>query len=144
MPIETSQLSLKPTHTFAFRVYYEDTDVGGIVYHANYLKYFERARTEWLRDIGINQAFFLQQKLGFVVRKVEMDNLASAKLDDLLEVKSSILTLKRASLVFQQQISNQAQQLLCKAQVRIACIDFSQNKPCAIPASILGAFKRVS
>jgi acyl-CoA thioester hydrolase len=94
--------------------------------------------------MGINQAFFLQQNLGFVVRKVEMDNLASAKLDDLLEVKSTILTLKRASLVFQQQISNQAQQLLCKAQVRIAYIDFSQNKPCAIPASILGAFKRVS
>jgi acyl-CoA thioester hydrolase len=144
MPKEISQLPLESAHTFALRVYYEDTDVGGIVYHANYLKYFERARTEWLRDIGINQAFFLQQKLGFVVRKVEMDNLASAKLDDLLEVKSTILILKRASLVFQQQISNQAQQLLCKAQVRIACIDFSQNKPCAIPASILGAFKRVS
>jgi acyl-CoA thioester hydrolase len=144
MPKEISQLPLESAHTFALRVYYEDTDVGGIVYHANYLKYFERARTEWLRDMGINQAFFLQQKLGFVVRKVEMDNLASAKLDDLLEVKSTILTLKRASLVFQQQISNQAQQLLCKAQVRIACIDFSQNKPCAIPASILGAFKRVS
>jgi acyl-CoA thioester hydrolase len=144
MPKEISQLPLESAHTFALRVYYEDTDVGGIVYHANYLKYFERARTEWLRDMGINQAFFLQQNLGFVVRKVEMDNLASAKLDDLLEVKSTILTLKRASLVFQQQISNQAQQLLCKAQVRIACIDFSQNKPCAIPASILGAFKRVS
>jgi acyl-CoA thioester hydrolase len=144
MPKEISQLPLESAHTFALRVYYEDTDVGGIVYHANYLKYFERARTEWLRDMGINQAFFLQQNLGFVVRKVEMDNLASAKLDDLLEVKSTILTLKRASLVFQQQISNQAQQLLCKAQVRIAYIDFSQNKPCAIPASILGAFKRVS
>jgi acyl-CoA thioester hydrolase len=144
MPKEISQLPLESAHTFALRVYYEDTDVGGIVYHANYLKYFERARTEWLRDMGINQAFFLQQNLGFVVRKVEMDNLASAKLDDLLEVKSTILTLKRASLVFQQQISNQAQQLLCKAQVRIACIDFSQNKPCALPASILGAFKRVS
>lgn len=144
MPKEISQLPLESAHTFALRVYYEDTDVGGIVYHANYLKYFERARTEWLRDMGINQSFFLQQKFGFVVRKVEMDNLASAKLDDLLEVKSTILTLKRASLVFQQQISNQAQQLLCKAQVRIAYIDFSQNKPCAIPASILGAFKRVS
>jgi acyl-CoA thioester hydrolase len=144
MPKETSESSSASAHTFALRVYYEDTDVGGIVYHANYLKYFERARTEWLRDMGINQAFFLQQNLGFVVRKVEMDNLASAKLDDLLEVKSTILILKRASLVFQQQISNQAQQLLCKAQVRIACIDFSQNKPCAIPASILGAFKRVS
>ena len=131
-------------HNYQLRVYYEDTDAGGIVYYANYLKFFERARTEWLRAIGINQEVFLQQKLGFVVRKVEMDNLASAKLDDLLEVTSSIITLKRASLIFQQQITNQAKQVLCTATVRVACVDFSQNKPCAIPESILGAFKRVS
>ncbi len=144
MPEEILQSTAQLTHTFALRVYYEDTDAGGIVYYANYLKFFERARTEWLREIGVNQAFFLQQKLGFVVRKVEMDNIASAKLDDLLAVNSTIITLKRASIVFQQQISNQAQQVLCTARVRIACVDFSQNKPCAIPASILGAFKRVS
>jgi acyl-CoA thioester hydrolase len=138
------QSNIETTHQFPIRVYYEDTDAGGIVYYANYLKFFERARTEWLRAIGINQETFLQQKLGFVVRKVEMDNLVSARLDDLLEVTSTITTLKRASLVFQQQITNQAKQLLCTAQIRIACVDFSQNKPCAIPESILGAFKRVS
>ena len=140
----TPQPSVETSHQFAIRVYYEDTDAGGIVYYANYLKFFERSRTEWLREIGINQQSFLQQKLGFVVRKVEMDNLASAKLDDLLEVKSTIITLKRASLVFQQQITNQAQQVLCTAKIRVACVDFSQHKPCAIPESILGAFKRVS
>ncbi len=144
MSEEISQASSEATHQFVIRVYYEDTDAGGIVYYANYLKFFERARTEWLREIGVNQEFFLQQKLGFVVRKVEMDNLASAKLDDLLEVSSTIVSLKRASIVFQQQISNKSQQVLCTAKVRIACVDFSQNKPCAIPASILGAFKRVS
>ena len=131
-------------HQLAIRVYYEDTDAGGVVYHANYLKFFERARTEWLRDIGINQESFLQQKLGFVVKHVEMNNIASAKLDDLLEVHSTIITLKRASLVFQQQITNQQKQVLCTANIRIACVDFSQNKPCAIPDLILGAFKRVS
>jgi acyl-CoA thioester hydrolase len=140
----TSQSNIESSHQFAIRVYYEDTDAGGIVYYANYLKFFERARTEWLREIGINQAVFLQQKLGFVVRKVEMDNLASAKLDDLLEVTSSIVILKRASLEFQQQITNQEKQVLCTANIRIACVDFSQNKPCAIPELILGAFKRVS
>ncbi|MEW6995688.1 tol-pal system-associated acyl-CoA thioesterase [Colwelliaceae bacterium MEBiC 14330] len=144
MPEEIPKSSVQTTHTFALRVYYEDTDAGGIVYYANYLKFFERARTEWLREIGINQAFFLQQNIGFVVTKVEMDNLASAKLDDLLEVSSTIITLKRASLVFQQKIFNQAQQVLCTAKVRIACVDFNQNKACAIPSSILGAFKRVS
>lgn len=135
---------LKSSHILPIRVYYEDTDAGGIVYYANYLKFFERGRTEWLRALGINQAYFLEQNLGFVVRKVEMDNLASAKLDDLLQVTSSIATLKRASLVFHQEIRNQHEQLLCCAKVRIACVDFKENKPCAIPESILGAFKRVS
>ena len=133
----------------SLRVYYEDTDAGGIVYYANYLKFFERARTEWLRELGINQANFLEQNIGFVVRKVEMDNIASAKLDDLLNVNSTITTLKRASLVFHQQITNQAQQLLCTATVCIVCVNFQSHnaqrvKPMAIPESILGAFKRVS
>ena len=144
MPEVTPLTNAESVHHFAIRVYYEDTDAGGIVYYANYLKFFERARTEWFREIGINQEVFLKQKLGFVVRKVEMDNVASAKLDDLLEVSSSIITLKRASLVFQQQITNQEKQVLCTAQIRIACVDFSQSKPCAIPELILGAFKRVS
>jgi acyl-CoA thioester hydrolase len=131
-------------HKHSLRVYYEDTDAGGIVYYANYLKFFERARTELLREIGINQVFFLQQQLGFVVIKVEVDYIASAKLDDLLDINSSIVTLKRASLIFEQQIYNQSQQLLCRATIGIACVDFHKDKPCAIPESILGAFKRVS
>lgn len=131
------------TQKYPVRIYYEDTDSGGVVYYANYLKFFERARTEYLRALGINQSKFLEQSLGFVVRKVEMDNIASAKLDDLLEVSSTITTLKRASLVFHQQITNQAQQVICTAKVRIACVDFKIKKPIAIPESILGAFKRV-
>jgi len=137
------------SQNYSLRVYYEDTDAGGIVYYANYLKFFERARTEWLRELGINQAKFLEQNIGFVVRKVEMDNIASAKLDDLLTVNSTITTLKRASLVFQQQITNQAQQVICTAKVQVACVNFQSHdsqraKPMAIPESILGAFKRVS
>lgn len=128
---------------YSLRVYYEDTDAGGIVYYANYLKFFERARTEWLRELGVNQMNFLEQKIGFVVRRVEMDNIASAKLDDLLNVNSSITSLKRASLVFHQQITNQAQQVLCTAIIRVACVNFQSAKPMAIPKSILGAFKRV-
>jgi len=136
------------SQNYSLRVYYEDTDAGGIVYYANYLKFFERARTEWLRELGINQATFLEQNIGFVVRKVEMNNIASAKLDDLLNVNSTITTLKRASLVFYQQITNQAQQVICTATVRVACVNFQSNdsqrvKPMAIPESILGAFKRV-
>lgn len=130
-------------NTLQLRVYYEDTDAGGIVYYANYLKFFERARTEWLRQLGVEQAFFLEQNLAFVVRRVSMENLASAKLDDLLLVSSKISTLKRASLVFEQQIKNQQQQLICTANVLIASVNLQLGKPCAIPQPILGALKRV-
>lgn len=128
---------------FEIRVYYEDTDAGGIVYYANYLKFFERARTEWLRKLNIHQSVLLEQNIGFVVRKVEMDNLASAKLDDLLVVVSEISEIKRASLVFQQKIMNN-QRILCTAKVRIACVNLSLVKPCSIPEKILGALKSAS
>ncbi|MDO7086140.1 tol-pal system-associated acyl-CoA thioesterase [Pseudocolwellia sp. AS88] len=131
---------LKNEDKFELRVYYEDTDAGGIVYYANYLKFFERARTEWLRKLDIHQSFFLEQNLGFVVRKVEMDNLASAKLDDVLTVVSQISEIKRASLIFQQQIIKN-QQVICTAEIRIACVNLQRAKPCSIPESILGALK---
>jgi acyl-CoA thioester hydrolase len=133
------------SQNYSLRVYYEDTDAGGIVYYANYLKFFERARTEWFRELGINQTKFLEQNIGFVVRRVEMDNIASATLDDLLNVNSTITMLKRASFVFYQQITNQAQEVICTATVRVACVNFqsAKPKPMAIPESILGAFKRV-
>lgn len=132
------------SHQHAIRVYYEDTDAGGIVYYANYLKFFERARTEWLRALGINQSIFLEQNIGFVVTKVEMDNKASAKLDDLLTITTIISRLKSASLVFSQQLVNQHQQILCTAVIKVACVNLSIAKPCIIPKSILGALKRVS
>ena len=128
---------------FQLRVYYEDTDAGGIVYYANYLKFFERARTEWLRKLGINQSTYLEQNLGFVVRKVEMYNLASARLDDQLVVSSTITEIKRASFIFEQVITCN-NKLLCKAKVRIACVNLLLSKPCTIPESILGALKSVS
>ena len=126
------------------RVYYEDTDAGGIVYYANYLKFFERGRTEWLRALGINQSSLLEQNIGFVVLKVEMNNIASAKLDDLLNVNTEISQLKAASLVFSQKITNQKQQLLANLVVRVACIKSREAKPCGIPKTILGVFKSVS
>ncbi len=126
------------------RVYYEDTDAGGIVYYANYLKFFERARTEWLRALDINQSIFLEQNIGFVVTKVVMDNKAPAKLDDLLTITTTINRLKSASVVFSQQLVNQNEITLCTAEIKVACVDLSIVKPCIIPKSILGALKRVS
>jgi acyl-CoA thioester hydrolase len=134
------------SHQHTIRVYYEDTDAGGIVYYANYLKFFERARTEWLRELGINQSIFLEQNIGFVVTKVSMDNKASAKLDDLLTITTTISRLKSASLVFSQQLVDQNQITLCTAEIKVACVNLAlaKPKPCTIPKSILGALKRVS
>ncbi len=81
-------------------VYYEDTDAGGVVYHANYLKFFERARTEMLRAVGVHQQSLLEQGIGFVVRHMEIDFLKGAKLDDHLEVVTRVSELKKASLTF--------------------------------------------
>jgi acyl-CoA thioester hydrolase len=129
---------------YQLRVFYEDTDAGGIVYYANYLKFFERARTEWLRELGVVQSNFIEQNFAFVVRHVEMDNIASAKLDDLLKVQSQIVQLKRASLIFEQKIINQHEQLIATAAIKVAAINLKQAKACAIPQTILGVLKRVS
>ncbi len=86
------------------RVYYEDTDAGGIVYHANYLKFFERCRTEWVRGLGAHQQSLLEQSIGFVVRDMEIQFRKSAKLDDELVVCCELSELKRASLTMIQHI----------------------------------------
>ncbi len=130
-------------HSMQVRVYYEDTDAGGIVYYANYLKFLERARTEWLRDLGIEQSSLLEQSIGFVVKRVEMDNIAAAKFNDLLCICSELVELKRASMVFKQTIKNSNDIILVSAQIRVACVDLSKMKPIAIPNFIVGEFSSV-
>lgn len=122
--------------TFPVRVYYEDTDAGGIVYYANYLKFFERARTEWLRALGVEQDLLLANNVAFVVRQVVMDNTVAAKFNELLTVHSQISTLKRASLVFKQQIVNQAEAVVCSAEIKVACVSLQDMKARAIPAEV--------
>ncbi|WP_158770610.1 tol-pal system-associated acyl-CoA thioesterase [Paraglaciecola sp. L1A13] len=125
------------------RVYYEDTDAGGIVYYANYLKFLERARTEWLRTLGIEQDELLERSVGFVVKRVEMDNHAPARFNELLRIQSEIVELKRASLMFKQTIVSPSGQRLVSALIRVACVDLQAMKPLAIPAFILEEFTRV-
>ena len=129
-------------HVWQVRVYYEDTDAGGIVYYANYLKFLERARTEFLREKGIEQDLLLEQSVGFVVKRVELDNQAAAKFNELLSIHSEIVELKKASLVFKQKIMNQTGKCLVSALIRVACVELSKMKPMAIPAYILGEFSR--
>lgn len=121
------------------RVYWEDTDAGGVVYYANYLKFMERARSEWLRALGFEQDA-LRDEAGvvFVVRRVEIDYLAPARLDDQLEVSVSLAEIGRASLGVQQTLTRGATRLVL-AQVTLACVDATGFKPVRIPAPILQA-----
>lgn len=120
------------------RIYYEDTDSGGIVYYANYLKFMERARTEWLRHIGYEQQRLREQHNRlFVVRAVSIEYDRPARLDDALQVTVDIATVRPASLLFVQKILTEAEVTLCRAQVRVACVDSSTLRPSALPKSLI-------
>ena len=129
-----------PGFSLAIRVYYEDTDAGGVVYYANYLKFFERARTERLRALGFEQSE-LQKREGilFAVRTVVVDYLKPARFDDSLLVTADIEDLKRASLTFVQRIfrSDEPEQPLCLARVRVVCLSAEQFTPRPIPDELL-------
>ena len=119
--------------TWTVRVYYEDTDAGGIVYYANYLKFFERARTEWLRSLGIHQQDLLaNEAAAFVVRSASIDYLGAARLDDELTLRLSIEKLGRASVQFSQQ-AWRGDTLLASANVKVGCVDASTLRPRSIP-----------
>lgn len=119
------------------RIYYEDTDAGGIVYHSNYLKYFERARTEMLRSLGVSQHQLLAEHTGFVVRHMDIDFIKGATLDEEVWVNTTVESLKRATLSFCQELVNDKQQVLCAAKVKVACVDTSKMKPKAIPSDLV-------
>lgn len=111
------------------RVYYEDTDAGGVVYYANYLKYFERARTEWLRNLGIGQTLLAEtERRLFVVKNVEIQYRRPAKLDDELSIFTAVTRLKRASIQFDQRAECRGE-LLCEAKVTVCCVDADSFRP---------------
>ena len=124
-----------------FRVYYEDTDAGGVVYYVNYLKFMERARTERLRDLGFAQSQLAQQNTLFVVHSSEARYHAPARLDDELRVTAQVLELNRASLRFVQQVWRESDAtLLCEGQFLVACVRADTFKPRAIPPELRAAF----
>ncbi|MFT6987341.1 MAG: acyl-CoA thioester hydrolase [Psychromonas sp.] len=130
--------------TLPVRIYYEDTDAGGIVYYANYLKFFERGRTEFLREFNIEQDLLLVENIAFVVKKVEMDCIKSARFNELISVNTEVVSLRKASLLFKQQITHESGELLCQATTLIACVNLKKMKPTAIPAEIIEVISRAS
>jgi acyl-CoA thioester hydrolase len=120
------------------RVYYEDTDLGGVVYYANYLKFMERARTEWLRALGFEQdELITKNDVIFAVRNVEVEYIKPARFNDQLTVTVRPVELGRASLALQQEITkDKGLEMLCKGKIKIASLKASTFRPCPIPASI--------
>ena len=122
-------------HRFPIRVYYEDTDMGGIVYHANFLKFIERARSDWVRNMGIDQTRMLEEHgTVFVVRRIEADYLSPGKYDDELEVHTIPASVSGARLVMDQKVMR-GRDLLFSAQVTIVCIN-EDGQPVRLPANI--------
>ena len=121
------------------RVYYEDTDSGGVVYYANYLKFMERARTEMLRHKGFDQVRLRdEENILFVVRSVEMELLQPARFNEQLEIRTHIAESTRTSLTFEQHINRDNEEKpLCSGRVRVAGIDAQRWKPVAIPKEII-------
>jgi len=126
--------------SFPIRIYYEDTDAGGVVFYANYLKYMERARTEWLRSAGFEQDVLAeQQNLVFAVHRVKLDYLKPARFNDLVQVTATIKKEGKASLDFYQEVRRDGT-VLCKADIQIVCVDVDEFVPRPIPEDIVSAF----
>ncbi|UWQ13404.1 tol-pal system-associated acyl-CoA thioesterase [Aliiroseovarius sp. M344] len=121
-------------HRFPIRVYYEDTDMAGIVYYANYLRYIERARSDWVREIGIDQNAMREDGQVFAVRRVEADYLSSARFDEELQVETSVQQVTGARLVMEQ-VVKRGEERLFEAVVTIVCVT-ETGQPARLPANI--------
>ena len=124
------------------RVYYEDTDAAGVVYYANYLKFMERARTDYLRSLGFDQSVLREEHgVSFVVRKAAVDFRAPARFDELLDVSAGIASRRRASFDFAQLVSCEGRPLV-SAQVQIACVDAESFRPRPVPQTLIEVLER--
>ena len=134
-----------PPFSWPLRIYWEDTDAGGIVFYANYLKFFERARTEWLRSLGIEQHSLREQTGGmFIVSETQVRYLQPARLDDELIVTAALADTGRASMMIRQQAflkSAAAPKLLAEASIRIGWVNATSLKPARLPSSILDSLE---
>ncbi|MFZ7092274.1 tol-pal system-associated acyl-CoA thioesterase [Primorskyibacter sp. 2E233] len=122
------------THVFPVRVYYEDTDMAGIVYHANYLKFIERARSDWVKEQGLDQNAMRDEGIVFVVRRIECDYLLPAKYDDALEVRTQVKAMTGVRLVMTQEVLR-GEEVLFRAEVTAVCATL-EGQPARLPAGL--------
>ncbi|HMM08806.1 MAG TPA: tol-pal system-associated acyl-CoA thioesterase [Paracoccus solventivorans] len=129
------------THRLPVRVYYEDTDLGQVVYYANYLKFIERGRSEWLRAAGVDQSVLLDRGLAFVVRRVEADYLRPARFDDALEVVTTLDHATGPRITVAQSVERDGTPLF-RAVVTVVCVDLATMRPQRLPPDVLAALSR--
>ena len=128
-------------HILPIKVYYEDTDAQGVVYYANYLKFFERARTEYLREIGYEQKNLMEQGAIFVVREVAIEFKKPAYLDQQIEVHTQIIKAGKVSFDFTQEVFTDEGNLLCDGIVKCGCLSLKNFKPKALPSKLYQGMK---
>ncbi len=128
--------------SMAIRIYWEDTDAAGIVFYANYLKFFERARTEWLRGLGFGQEMLRTGAgIAFVVSATSLRYRRPARLDDVIDVSVAVVHLGQASLEIEQE-ARRADDLLAEGTIRIGCVELETFRPCRIPNDIRHSIHR--
>jgi acyl-CoA thioester hydrolase len=137
----TAVVQSPPPFEFNVRVYYEDTDAGGVVFYANYLKFLERARTEWLRALGVNQSDLAARlRRIFVVHSLDMRYARPARLDDTLTIRSTITRIGRASVHFAQSVIRDGE-LLAAGNIQVCTIDATTFKTAELPSEIRSKLK---
>jgi acyl-CoA thioester hydrolase len=140
-------VKMPPDFTWTIRVYYEDTDAGGVVFYANYIKFFERARTEWLRSAGVSQQNLKHENgVMFVVKNTAVDYHAPARLDDELKLTVVVERLGSASVQFVQEAwryTSEQPELLATGRIKIGCVDAAGFRPSAIPDDVLQKIKNM-
>ncbi len=139
-----SEQSRQGNFSIPVRVYYEDTDAGGLVYYANYLKFMERARTEWLRGLGFEQdALSVEEGVIFAVRAVKVDFYKPGRFNDLLQATVNIRRRGGASLTLKQEVQRNST-TLCEAEVKLACLDAQSLSPRSIPNRVVAQLDTVT
>lgn len=132
------------TFSIPIRVYYEDTDAGGVVYYANYLRFMERARTEWLRNLGFEQDELAQQDgVVFAVRSASLEFIKAARFNDMLQVDTTVTATGKVSVTFRQMIMRE-DELICSGDVRLACVDAIRFTPKPVPAAVAARIKNTA
>ena len=127
---------------WSVRVYYEDTDAAGIVYHANYLRFMERARTEWLRSLGFEQNLLVENRgVLFVVNRTDVKYFRGARLNEDLKIVTQLVRLRGASMMFEQLIEDRTEKPVCSGGVSVACVHSRLFKPCRIPVDMRRVFE---